>query len=230
MRSLVTLIVATLPFFECFGQTAAPELYTNNSLVTVSASQVFGMPAALTNPTVVTDFGRDVSKISFDLRVPNSTTHAVQVLVLVFDMTGEVKGGESWPIGGQACATSPSPGAVAPVSSGKYTQVLGHQLKPADHVVVLVSRVVADGNTYEAPVKEFVDPSVALTARVVARPTASFTGSSLPVPELYCGPDFCDGCAITAVNMCGAKGVKSFQCVVSTCSCAFTCCQSPSSC
>src|ERR1035438_7592687 len=121
MRLLFALIVASLPFFQCFGQVVAPDLYTKNSLVTVEVSQVIGMPVTLSNPNVVTDFGRDISKVSFDLRVLDPTTEAVQIQVVIFDMTGEVKGGESWPIGGRSCAKPAKLGEITPVSSGIHT-------------------------------------------------------------------------------------------------------------
>src|SRR5271169_819553 len=190
MKLVLALTMAILPLFQCQAQPSSPDLFTNNTLVTVKTSNVIGMPSTLSDPSVATDFGRGISKVSFDLKVLDPGARVVQIQTMIFNMAGEVKGGESWPIGGPVCTKSAKPGELTPVKSGKYTQILGHQLEPTDQVVLVVGKTVTDENAYEAPINEFVNPSVVLTARMVpvAKPTTSLPGSFFSTPSIYCGP------------------------------------------
>jgi len=232
MKVLVSCIIASLSVIPCLGQASSTDVFLENPQVAVKVSNAIGMPVTVLKANVFTDFGRGISKVSFDLKGFDNTTRAVHVFALIFSPTGEIKGGESWPIGSSSCSVTAKAAEPSAIAVSHHSQVLQHQLEPNAQLLLTVSKTVTDGTIYEVPLKEIPDPSASLTVRI--RPPGELssrpTGSPLTAPNLLCGPDFCPYCADTAVSVCGDRGVKSFFCSISTCTCSFTCCQSQSSC
>jgi len=229
MKAILARFIVPCVLLACVAgplAARAQELFTENTFSQIKILNVIGMPVMLSNPRLTTDFGRRLSKIGIDISFPGTAPSSLELAVVLFSASGEVKSWESWAMGSAQCQAKNPMGGATP---GHYSQVVKADPDLGDSLVIFVVKADTATGVLAVPVNADINPNSVLLAQAATAP-ATQAKSLLHEPALYCGPEFCNECADRAISMCGSRGVKQFQCVVSTCSCGFTCCQTQDSC
>jgi hypothetical protein len=178
--------------------------------VAVTVINAPNTPAQLAGASMFKDTALDLYQVKF--RVKNASDSLDRMRLLLISVTGDgvVKSGET------ICqATSLGAGRdrtyAVPVAS-KFDSV-------GDHAVLAFLRLrQAHDQEWTLAPRKILD---AMAANQTITDGASLDGAL--GPNILCDPSFCSDCKQTALDVCGSRGVHSFQCSINNCSCNFTC-------